>query len=83
MDARINNLLTRRHTGSIRGLDLMGTHTKRKRERERRAEHREKEEMERQRGEREKIKLFNYTANTIFLSLTRDFTVWSMFGRSS
>lgn len=35
MDARINNLLTRRHTGSIRGLDLMGTHTKRKRERER------------------------------------------------
>jgi hypothetical protein len=35
LDARINNLLTQRHTGSIRGLDLMGTHTKRKRERER------------------------------------------------
>lgn len=52
MDARINNLLTRRHTGSIQGLDLMGTHTKRKSER--RAEHREKGEMERQRGERER-----------------------------
>lgn len=38
---------------------------------------------ETQRGEREKIKLFNYTANTIFLSLTRDFMVWSMLGRSS
>lgn len=55
----------------------MGARTKKEREGER-----GKRETEGQR-EREKIKLFNYTANTIFLSLTRDFMVWSMFGRSS
>lgn len=58
---------------------MMGAHTKKEREggkgRGRRQRDRE--------SEREKIKLFNYTANTIFLSLTRDFMVWSMFGRSS
>lgn len=48
-----------------------------------REEGRERERETEGRGEREKIKLFNYTANTIFLSLTRDFMVWSMFGRSS
>lgn len=63
----------------------MAGHTKKKRawtgtvEGEREAE-RQKRERE---GEREKIKLFNYTANTIFLSLTRDFMVWSMLGRPS
>lgn len=52
----------------------------RKRERERAGEAEGERETERQ---REKIKLFNYTANTIFLSLTRDFTVGSMLGRPS
>lgn len=51
-------------------------------EKEREGERDRERETERER-EREKIKLFNYTANTIFLSLTRDFMVWSMFGRSS
>ena len=59
---------------------MMGAHTKKESERERGRGRQRDRERER---EREKIKLFNYTANTIFLSLTRDFMVWSMFGRSS
>lgn len=59
---------------------MTGAHTKRRREGRGEAEG---EGETGDRGEREKIKLFNYTANAIFLSLTRDFMVWSMFGRSS
>lgn len=56
---------------------MMGAHTKKEREGGKGRGRRQRDR------EREKIKLFNYTANTIFLSLTRDFMVWSMFGRSS
>lgn len=73
MDARINNLLTRRHTGSIQGLDLMGTHTKRNRERESTAELREKREMERQRGRERENKIVQLHSKHYFSFFNKRF----------